>query len=123
MWRSALTVDKRSIGEVVREQLDNAARVIREQAERDLADWEAIPPQERERLLAQFTRPDGTLCDHWWQPEVEGWGKDMKRTRWRRFKCWIGWHRWPVPAVSGLREEEIKRCGLGVTGSTLGSNA
>lgn len=66
--------DSQTIAEMIRERRNQAARNIREQAKRDLEEWEAIPVEERERLLAQFTRPDGTICEHWWQPEVEGWG-------------------------------------------------
>ncbi len=64
----------RSLAEAASEMFKENARRIRAQAERDLEEWEAIPEEERARLLKQFTRPDGTICEHWWQPEVEGWG-------------------------------------------------
>lgn len=63
----------RSISEVGNDIIKELRRNIRSQAEQDLKDWEAIPIEERERLLKQFTRPDGTICEHWWQPEFEDW--------------------------------------------------
>ena len=63
----------RPIAELVRERLDQQARYTQDQAERELKEWEAIPAEERARILKQFTRPDGSICEHWWQPAVEGW--------------------------------------------------
>ena len=63
-----------TLAESVRERLDRLCRDIREQDKRYQEEWEALGAEEQQRLLAQFTRPDGSLCEHWWQPSVEGWG-------------------------------------------------
>ena len=50
------------------------SEAMRKEAEKRDREIEAMSPEERQRIIDQFTRPDGTLCEHWWQPSVEGWG-------------------------------------------------
>ncbi len=57
------------IVELVREHLDEQAKAFREEAERYNAEWEALPEEEKERILERFTRPDGTLAESWWEPD------------------------------------------------------
>ncbi len=63
-----------SIADVVKEHMEAERKRLLADAEQTLREWEAIPAEERQQMLDQFTRPDGSLCEHWWQPSIEGWG-------------------------------------------------
>lgn len=67
----------RPIREVVEEHLKRVFKDVQEDVRRVSQEWDDIPLDEQRLLLAQFTRPDGTLAESWWEPDF--WDSEIKQ--------------------------------------------
>ena len=64
---------KESIGAILDREIIDTHRAIAKimlKLIREEREWRKNKPEEWERVKARFTRPDGTLCENWWESSM-----------------------------------------------------